>query len=167
MPAIGARLSGRSLAPGRARDAATERRVARIVAGVRRGGDDALARYARRFDALDGANRSYPRRNARGRRTRARRRPRRAARRRPQHPCGRQAPGATRLARARRSRRRRRAARRAARPRRLLRPRRTLSAALVVADDGDSGFVCRRAGDCRRRARGLRRLSWQRRVEAR
>ena len=42
------------LAPERTRDAATERRVARIVADVRRDGDTALARYARRFDALDG-----------------------------------------------------------------------------------------------------------------
>ena len=37
-----------------ARDAAIERRVARIVADVRRGGDRALLRYARRFDGLEG-----------------------------------------------------------------------------------------------------------------
>jgi histidinol dehydrogenase len=43
------------LAPGRARDAATERRVAKIVNDVRRGGDEALTRYARRFDALEDA----------------------------------------------------------------------------------------------------------------
>ncbi|MBI3046726.1 MAG: histidinol dehydrogenase [Acidobacteria bacterium] len=42
------------LAPERVRDAATERRVARIVADVRRGGDRALLRYARRLDRLDG-----------------------------------------------------------------------------------------------------------------
>lgn len=43
------------LAPERIRDVATERRVARIVADVRREGDRALRRYARRFDRLDGA----------------------------------------------------------------------------------------------------------------
>lgn len=43
------------LAAGRAGDAATERRVARIVADVRRGGDRTLRTYARRFDGLDGA----------------------------------------------------------------------------------------------------------------
>ncbi|MBI4887215.1 MAG: histidinol dehydrogenase [Acidobacteria bacterium] len=42
------------LAPGRTRDAATERRVARIVADVRRDGDRALRLYAQRFDRLDG-----------------------------------------------------------------------------------------------------------------
>jgi len=42
------------LAPGRTRDTATERRVATIVAAVRRDGDRALLRYARRFDPLDG-----------------------------------------------------------------------------------------------------------------
>ena len=42
------------LAPGRTRDSATERRVATIVATVRREGDRALLRYARRFDPLDG-----------------------------------------------------------------------------------------------------------------
>jgi histidinol dehydrogenase len=41
------------LAPERTRDAATERAVATIVAGVRREGDAALLRYARRFDRLD------------------------------------------------------------------------------------------------------------------
>jgi len=42
------------LAAGRARDAALERRVARIVADVRRDGDAALFRYARRLDHLKG-----------------------------------------------------------------------------------------------------------------
>jgi histidinol dehydrogenase len=42
------------LAPERSRDAATERTVAKIVADVRRGGDAALMRYARKFDRLDG-----------------------------------------------------------------------------------------------------------------
>ena len=42
------------LSPGRVRDAATERAVARIVADVRRSGDTALVDYARRFDGLDG-----------------------------------------------------------------------------------------------------------------
>ena len=43
------------LAPERLRDAATDRRVAAIVGDVRRGGDAALLRYARRFDGLDGS----------------------------------------------------------------------------------------------------------------
>jgi histidinol dehydrogenase len=42
------------LSPERARDVATDRRVARIVRDVRRG-DSALVRYARRFDNFDGA----------------------------------------------------------------------------------------------------------------
>ncbi len=42
------------LAPTRTRDSATERRVATIVAAVRRDGDRALLRYARQFDPLDG-----------------------------------------------------------------------------------------------------------------
>jgi histidinol dehydrogenase len=42
------------LAPERTRDAATERRVAGIVAAVRRDGDKALIRYARTLDNLDG-----------------------------------------------------------------------------------------------------------------
>jgi histidinol dehydrogenase len=42
------------LAPGSTRDRATERQVATIVAAVRRDGDRALLRYARRFDPLDG-----------------------------------------------------------------------------------------------------------------
>jgi histidinol dehydrogenase len=42
------------LAPERARHGATERRVAAIVAAVRRDGDRALLRYARTFDPLDG-----------------------------------------------------------------------------------------------------------------
>ena len=42
------------LSAARVRDAATDRRVARIVADVRSGGDAALLRYARKFDKLDG-----------------------------------------------------------------------------------------------------------------
>src|SRR5262245_34755382 len=42
------------LAPERVRDEATERRVATIVADVRRGGDRALLRYARELDRLNG-----------------------------------------------------------------------------------------------------------------
>ena len=42
------------LAPERARDGATERRVAAIVSAVRREGDRALLRYARKYDPLDG-----------------------------------------------------------------------------------------------------------------
>ena len=42
------------LAPTRIGDSTTERRVAAIVAAVRRDGDRALLRYARRFDPLDG-----------------------------------------------------------------------------------------------------------------
>ena len=43
------------LSPERARDAATDRRVAQIVRDVRRGGDQALQQYARRFDNFEGA----------------------------------------------------------------------------------------------------------------
>jgi len=42
------------LAPERARDTATERRVGAIVAAVRRDGDRALLRYAKKFDPMDG-----------------------------------------------------------------------------------------------------------------
>jgi len=42
------------LSPRRVRDVETDRRVAAIVADVREHGDDALLRYARRFDGLDG-----------------------------------------------------------------------------------------------------------------
>jgi histidinol dehydrogenase len=42
------------LAPERARDAAADRRVAEIVRDVRTHGDEALVRYARKFDRLDG-----------------------------------------------------------------------------------------------------------------
>ena len=42
------------LAPERARDAASDRRVAAIVGDVRTHGDEALIRYARRFDRLNG-----------------------------------------------------------------------------------------------------------------
>ena len=41
------------LAPERARDVATDRQVAAIVEAVRRGGDPALLRYARKFDRLN------------------------------------------------------------------------------------------------------------------
>ena len=42
------------LSPARARDAATDRLVAAIVGDVRRDGDEALLRYARKFDRLEG-----------------------------------------------------------------------------------------------------------------
>jgi len=42
------------LSPERTRDAETDRRVGRIVADVRRDGDRALLRYARRFDSMQG-----------------------------------------------------------------------------------------------------------------
>ena len=42
------------LAPERVRDAATDKRVARIVGDVRTGGDAALLRYAQALDRLDG-----------------------------------------------------------------------------------------------------------------
>ena len=42
------------LSAARVRDAATDRRVARIVADVRSGGDAALLRYARKLDNLEG-----------------------------------------------------------------------------------------------------------------
>jgi histidinol dehydrogenase len=43
------------LAPVRARDASTTRRVSKIVDDVREAGDRALLRYARQFDSLEGA----------------------------------------------------------------------------------------------------------------
>ena len=43
------------LSPERIRDEATERRVAQIVADVRRNGDKALTRYARELDGLSGS----------------------------------------------------------------------------------------------------------------
>ncbi len=43
------------LSPERERDGATDRRVAQIVRDVRRDGDRALQRYARRFDNFEGA----------------------------------------------------------------------------------------------------------------
>ncbi len=43
------------LAPERARDAVTERQVAAIVTAVRRDGDRALLRYARKFDRMEGS----------------------------------------------------------------------------------------------------------------
>jgi histidinol dehydrogenase len=48
------RAVGALLAPERARDAAADRRVAEIVRDVRTNGDEALVRYARKFDRLDG-----------------------------------------------------------------------------------------------------------------
>src|SRR5687767_3898432 len=45
----------RLLSPERVRDAATDRRVATIVADVRRNGDAALRRYAQALDGLDGS----------------------------------------------------------------------------------------------------------------
>ena len=42
------------LSPQRVRDIETDRRVAAIVADVREHGDDALLRYARTFDGLEG-----------------------------------------------------------------------------------------------------------------
>jgi len=50
------------LAPERVRDAATEKRVARIVGDVRTGGDAALVGYAKTLDGLDGAKRYCARR---------------------------------------------------------------------------------------------------------
>ena len=42
------------LSPERVRDAETDRQVGEIVADVRERGDEALLRYARTFDRLDG-----------------------------------------------------------------------------------------------------------------
>ena len=135
------------LAPERARDTATERRVAAIVAAVRRDGDRALLRYARRFDRLDGpieiaaaemrdAAATRPRAGTRGHPCGG-----------PEHPHGRAAPGPARLARACRRRRQRRAADRSARPRRLLCAGRPLPTSLVAADDGDSRGARRACGE--------------------
>ena len=74
------------LAPERVRDAATERRVARIVGDVRRGGDAALLRYARTLDRLDGPFEIDAGRDARGGVRGSARRPVRDPHGRPQHP---------------------------------------------------------------------------------
>src|SRR2546427_4753524 len=52
VPATNRRAVASLLAPGRTRDAATDRAVRQIVDRVRRRGDRALLAYARRFDAL-------------------------------------------------------------------------------------------------------------------
>jgi histidinol dehydrogenase len=52
VPSTNRRAVASLLAPGRTRDAATERAVRKIVDGVRRRGDRALLAYARRFDGL-------------------------------------------------------------------------------------------------------------------
>src|SRR5947209_5145628 len=51
----------RLLAPARADDAALQRRVQTIVDAVRKGGDRALVRLARRFDHLSGSIEVTPR----------------------------------------------------------------------------------------------------------
>ncbi len=51
---VNRRAVGALLAPGRTRDAATDRRVATIVSDVRREGDAAVRRYARALDRLTG-----------------------------------------------------------------------------------------------------------------
>jgi histidinol dehydrogenase len=55
VPSTDARGVRALLSPARTRDAGTERRVADIVADVRRRGDAALAAYARTLDGLNGA----------------------------------------------------------------------------------------------------------------
>ena len=85
--------------------------------------------------------------------------PRRGA----QHPDGGEAAGAARLARRGGARRDGRAAGHPARSRRLLRARRTLSAALVAADDGDSGGRGRRARDHRGLSAPRCRGAWRQR----
>ena len=52
VPATNRRAVASLVAPGRTRDAATERAVRQIVDGVRRRGDRALLAYARRLDGL-------------------------------------------------------------------------------------------------------------------
>ena len=54
VPSSDRRAVAALLEPSRVRDAATERRVAGIVAAVRTRGDAALLRYARQLDRLDG-----------------------------------------------------------------------------------------------------------------
>ena len=54
VPSTNRRAVAELLAPSRARDAATERRVAVIVNAVRAGGDAVLRRYARDLDGWDG-----------------------------------------------------------------------------------------------------------------
>ena len=117
------------------------------------GGDRALARFARRFDGVTGADRGD-----RARRCATAPRASTPAVRRAIAQAARNIARGGRRARSRSTstsqvgaRRHGRAARRAARPRRLLRAGRTLPAALLAADDG-------RPGARRRRPRGHRRL---------
>ena len=53
------RAVGRLIDRRREADPAIARRVAQIVAEVRRAGDAAVLRYARRFDRLSGAGRGH------------------------------------------------------------------------------------------------------------
>ena len=66
IPSTDRRRVERLLAPRRVDDAGLDRRVARIVGDVRRGGDAALRRYAARFDALAGPIEVEPDEVARG-----------------------------------------------------------------------------------------------------
>ena len=66
IPSTDRRRVERLLAPRRVNDAGLDRRVARIVGDVRRGGDAALRRYAARFDALAGPIEVEPDEVARG-----------------------------------------------------------------------------------------------------
>ena len=133
------------LSAARLRDAATERRDGadrRRRAGGRRPG---AAEYARALDGLDRAARDPARASGRRRRDAlpARVRASDPARGRA-HPSRRAGAGAARLPSRGGRRHQRRAARHPARSRRLLRAGRPLSAALVAADDGDSGARRRR-----------------------
>ena len=138
------------------RDAALERRVARIVDNVRRDGDRAVRAYARQFDRLEGdievptpassePRATLPRDVQRAISIAARNISRVAA-----------PPGAPGLVAGAGRRHTNHAACAAARSRRLLRACRAVSAALLAADDGHSG-------ERRRRARHHRGLSAARR----
>ncbi len=122
--------------PGR--DPRIKRRVAAIVARVRRDGDRALIRFARELDGLSGPL-EVTREELAARRPAGRAGdPGRHGRRGEKHPPRGCATNAVGLENRNRSRCVHRAARAAARPGGLLRPRGPVSPVLVVADDRDS-----------------------------
>ena len=93
------------LSPRRDDDAATRKAVAAIVEAVRKGGDAAVARFARKFDGLDGPVEIPRDRVERARRARRRARCGGRSPRRPEHRACRQGAGAATVPRPGRARR--------------------------------------------------------------
>ena len=138
------------LSPRRDDDAATRKAVAAIVEAVRKGGDEAVARFARKFDGLDGPAEIPRDQWTRGARQAPREVRRAIADRRPEHRARGPRAGAATVSRPGRAWGHRRAARSPARPRGLLRAGWPVSAALVAPDDGHSRACGRSRRDHRR-----------------